>query len=160
MADFAGFDFTLSFDSVKLSALSLTSGNIFGIADTDILLNSITPSTVNYAEAISFTSALTTGFDITVQTLLATISFQALSTGLFNSISFTDLVLSDFGGISIGATAQGALVTIDPAVVPPPPPPQHVPEPASAFLFATGILALFSLRRHRKQRISHNQLSA
>ena len=148
--DFGGFDFTLSFDSTKLSALSLTSGNIFGIADTDILINSITPGTVNYSEAISFTSALTAGFDITVPTLLATVSFQALSTGVDNLINVTDLVLSDFGGDAIDASAQGAFVTIDPAVVPPPPPPEHVPEPASAFLFATGILTLFGLRRQKK----------
>lgn len=149
VADFAGFDFTLSFSPTKLNVLSLTSGNIFGIADTEVLTNSITSSTVNYAEAISSTSALTAGLDINVPTLLATIEFKALTTGIDNLINFTTLTLSDFNGDSIGATAQGALVTINPAVVPPPPPPppQQVPEPASAFLFIMGLLALVGLRR-------------
>lgn len=160
VADFAGFDFTLSFSPTKLSALSLTSGNIFGIADTDILANSITSSTVNYAEAISFTSALTAGLNINVPTLLATVKFQALSTGANNLINFTSLTLSDFIGDSIGASAQGALVTINSAVVPPPPPPHQVPEPASAFLFTTGILALFGLRRNKKQRVRRDLASA
>jgi hypothetical protein len=147
VADFAGFDFTLSFSPTKLSALSLTSGNIFGIADTDILANSITSSSVNYAEAISGTSALPAGLNIVVPTLLVTVTFQALSTGVNNLISFTDLTMSDFFGDPISASAQGAFVTIDPAVVPPP---QHVPEPASAFLLATGIFTLFGLRRNKK----------
>jgi hypothetical protein len=151
VADFAGFDFTLSFNSAKLSALSLTSGNIFSIADTDILANSITPSTVNYAEAISLSSLLPTGFNINAPTLLATVRFQALGIGVNNLISFSALTLSDFIGTPIGATAQGAFVTINQAVVPPPPPPlQQVPEPASAFLFATGLLALFGLRGNKK----------
>ncbi|MFZ1545933.1 MAG: cohesin domain-containing protein [Candidatus Nitrotoga sp.] len=147
--DFAGFDFTLSFDSTKLSALSLTSGNIFG-AVTDFFTNSITLSTVNYSEGIVYTEP-PPGLVITIPTLLATVSFQALSTGVNNLISVTDLVLSDWdGGDPLEASAQGAFVTIDPAVVPPPPPPEHVPEPASAFLFATGILTLFGLRRQKK----------
>ena len=59
VADFAGFDFNLTYANTKLTALTLTSGSIFG-ADTETFDSSITPGIVHFAEAISAISSATT----------------------------------------------------------------------------------------------------
>ena len=144
--DLGGFDFKLTYDSTKLSALSLTSGSIFGAADTETFFNSIAPSAapfyeIHFAEAISAFSSLSAGFNIVAPTLLGTVHFQALSTGVNNLLDITDPIVSDFNGDSIGGSKQGAFVTITDRL------PAAVPLPTTAILFATGLLALFGLRK-------------
>ncbi len=58
-------------------------------------------------------------------------------------LSITNPILSDFNGDSIGGSIQTAFVTITPAAA--------VPLPASAFLFASGLLTLFGLRKNKAQ---------
>lgn len=145
--DFAGFDFNLTYNNTKLSGLTLTSGNIFG-ADTETFASSITPGVVHFAEAISFTSSATAGLTITAPTLLGTIHFQALNTGVNNLLNITDPILSDFAGNSLGGSIETAFVTINPAN------PAPIPLPASALLFAPGLLALFGLRKRKAQNLA------
>jgi len=148
--DFGGFDFSLTYNGTKLSALSLTSGSIFGAADTETFFNSIAPSAapfyeVHFAEAISAFSSLLVGFNIIAPTLLGTIHFKALSTVADSSIDFVvdanTPILSTFDGSSVNGGAQGALITINDSL------PAAVPLPTTAILFATGLLALFGLRK-------------
>jgi Cohesin domain len=147
--DFAGFDFSLTYDSTKMTALTLTSGVIFGAADTETFASSINPGVVHFAEVISGSSSLTGGLNITAPALLGTIHFQALNT-VANSpvdilVNANPPILSDFSGNSIAGSEQGALVTINKAVV---------PLPASGLLFAPGILALFGLRKNKAQSLA------
>ncbi len=142
ISDFAGFDFNLTYNSAKLTALTLTSGSIFGAADTETFFSSITPGNVHFAEAISGTSSATTGQIINAPTLLGTIHFKALATtGALNTpLGVTNPIVSTFNGDSLGGSIQTANVAITPA---------PVPLPASAFLFAPGLLALFGLRKNK-----------
>lgn len=144
IGDFAGFDLTLSYDKAKLSALALTSGGIFGVADTETFSGIFTPGsgTVNVAEAISSTSPATVGRSINAPTLVATIHFKALTVGVNNLLSITDPILSDFGGNSIGGNIQTAFITIEPLAA--------VPLPASFLMFAPGLLTLCLLKRSEK----------
>jgi Cohesin domain len=134
VSDFAGFDFNLAYDSTKLTALSLTSGNIFGADDSEVFVNSITPGSVKYAEAIAADSPALAGLNLNAPTLLATVQFRALVTGVNSLLDITNPILSDFNGDSIAGTKQGAFVTITPAAV---------PLPASLFLFLPGLFAVF-----------------
>jgi hypothetical protein len=147
VADFAGFDFNLIYNTGKLSALTLTSGSIFGAADTETFASSIVPGTVHFAEAISSTSSLLAGLNINAPTLLGTIHFKALATtGAVNSpLTITNPILSDFNGNSLAGSIQTANVAITPA---------PVPLPASALLFAPGLLALFGLRKNKAQNLA------
>lgn len=164
LPDLALFDFYLTFDSTKLKALSLTSAYVFGSDGTEANPNSTTSPTVIYGnsltspglyhfgETISGTSptALTAGLNITAPTLLGTIHFQTLATGANSSLSFstnvnTPLILGDFAGNSViqpGDTFQPASVSITPSAV---------PLPASALLFAPGLLAVFGLRKKQAE---------
>lgn len=147
LADFGGFDFNLSYNSNNLSAELLTSASIFG-ADTEIFANSISAvggaGKVHFAEAISATSTLESGLNITAPTLLGTIKFKALNAALNNPLNITNPIVYSFDGTSLAGSLRGANVTIIPAQDPPP-----VPVPAAAFLFAPGLLAIFG-RRNRK----------
>ncbi len=142
VADFAGFDFDVTYDSSKLSALSLNSASIFGAADTDSF-SSFTPGTgsLHFAETISFTSALTSGLDFNVPTLLGTIHFQALDTAVNSLVTITNPELYDFPGNLLGGSLQGAFVTIEPAAV--------VPLPTTIVFFLPSLLALFGLSRKK-----------
>lgn len=152
LPDFGSFDFSLSFDSTKLSALSLDSASIFGAgSDTAYVLQSgvdlvpyvITSAggvgNVHFAEAISGTSALTAGLDIAAPTLLGTLHFTALATGANSLVNIINPILSDFAGNQLGGTIQSAFVSIAPAAA--------VPLPAAAWLFAPGLLAVFGARK-------------
>lgn len=154
VADFAGFDFNLAYDSTKLSAVSLTSGNIFG-ADTDTFANTFAAGSAHFAEALSFSSSAISGLTITAPTLLATFTFKTIATAANSPINILNPILSNFLGDSFGGTLQGALVTIDPAVNPvvvvPPPAPAAVPLPATIFLFAPCLLALFGFKKKNAQ---------
>lgn len=147
LADFGGFDFNLSYNSNNLSAELLTSASIFG-ADTEIFANSISvvggAGKIHFAEAISATSTLESGLNITAPTLLGTIKFKALNAALNNPLNITNPIVYSFDGTSLAGSLRGANVTIIPAQDPPP-----VPVPAAAFLFAPGLLAIFG-RRNRK----------
>jgi Cohesin domain len=139
ITDFAGFDLNFTYDSTTLSALTLTTGSIFGVDETETLANSITPGTVHLAEAISLSSPLTAGLDINAPTLLGTVHFKALATVVNNLLSFANPILANFNGDSIGGDMQTAFVTITPAAA--------VPLPASIILFAPALLALFGIRK-------------
>ncbi len=153
VADFAGFDFNLTYDSTKLSAVSLTSGNIFG-ADTDTFVNTFAAGSAHFAEALSFLSSATTGLKITAPTLLATFTFKAINTG-DSQINILEPILSDFFGESLDGSLQGAFVSINPAVIAPAPvvvpPPAAVPLPAAIFLFTPCLLALFGFKKKNAQ---------
>ncbi len=154
VADFAGFDFNLAYDSTKLSAVSLTSGNIFG-ADTDTFVNTFAAGSAHFAEALSFSSSAATGLTIITPTLLATFTFKAIDTAVNSQINILNPLLSNFLGDSLGGTLQGAFVSINPAVIAPDPvvapPPAAVPLPAAIFLFAPCLLALFGFKKKNAQ---------
>jgi hypothetical protein len=152
LPDFGSFDFNIIYDSNKLSALSLDSASIFGAgSDTAYGLQSLgnyvpyTISTsggvgdVHFAEAISGTSALTAGLNITGPTLLGTLHFTALATAANSLVNITSPILSDFAGTQLSGTVQAAYVTITPAAV--------VPLPAAVWLFAPFLLAVFAMKK-------------
>ncbi|WP_426994407.1 cohesin domain-containing protein [Methylomonas sp. CM2] len=145
LADFGGFDFNLTYNSANLSAELLTSASIFG-ADTETFANSISTvggGKIHFAEAISATSTLEAGLNITAPTLLGTVKFKALNAALNNPLNITNPIVYSFDGTSLAGSLRGANVTIIPAQDPAP-----VPVPAAAFLFAPGLLAIFG-RRNR-----------
>lgn len=138
LPDFGGFDFKLTYDKLNLSAVSLTSASIFGLADTETFATDITPGSIHFAEAIAGTSALEAGLNITNPTLLGTVKFKALKTGLNNLLTITNPVMYSFDGTSFGFSLLPANVTINAA---------PVPLPASVFLFAPALLAVFGKRK-------------
>lgn len=142
--DFGAFDLTLTYNNTRMSALSLTSGSIFG-ADTDTNSSAFVPGSgsANILEAISGLSPATAGLIITAPTLLATLHFKALSSGVNNLLTLSNLIVSDFGGNPIdNNTLQTAFVTINPAA--------PVPLPASFLMFAPSLWALFGFRKNEK----------
>lgn len=141
IADLGSIDFTLTYNSSKLTALSVDSGNIFGIAETFVLPGTPTwtGGVIHFAEAIDATSSLTTGMNITVPTLVATIHFQAIGTGVNNIINPTSLILSDFVGNSVGGSFQQANVTITAAPA--------VPIPPAIWLFGSALAGLSILSK-------------
>lgn len=134
--DLGSIDFTLTYNTSKLSALSVDSGNIFGIADTFVVPGTPTwtGGTVHFAEAIDATSSLTAGINVTAPTLVATIHFKALATAVNSIINPTNLILSDFSGNSVGGSFQQAFVTITPA--------PQVPIPTAIWLFGSALASL------------------
>jgi len=142
--DLGSIDFTLTYDSNKLNALSVDSDNIFGVADTFVAPDTPTwtGGTVHFAEAIDATSSLTTGINVTAPTLVATIHFKAISTGVNSILNPTSLILSDFAGNSVGGSFQQAFVTIDPTAVPIPP---------AAWLFVSTMVGLGFLGKRREK---------
>jgi len=148
LPDFAAFDFNLTYNSTNLSAETLASGSIFG-ADTYTFANTITPGvgTIHFAEALSGTSLLETGLNITAPTLLGTVKFKALKTNLNNPLNITSPILYSFDGTSLSGTLQGANVTINPVAA--------VPLPASFLLMGTGLLGFAANRWSQlKQKLS------
>ena len=141
--DFGAFDLTLTYNNTRMSALSLTSGSIFG-ADTDTNSSAFVPGSgsANILEAISGLSPPTAGLIITAPTLLATIHFKALNTGVNNLLTITGPILSTFHGDPIGGDIRTAFVTINPAAA--------VPLPASFLMFAPSLWALFGFRKNEK----------
>lgn len=138
--DFAGFDFSVTYSAAKLQAISLTSGSIFGAAETETFADSILPGTVHFAEAISSESSLEAGLDINAPTLLGSIRFKALNTGVNSLVDFANTpIFSTFSGDSIGGSKQGAFVTINPAAV--------VPLPASLYMFGSALLGFIGFRK-------------
>lgn len=153
--DLAGFDFDLTYNHTNLSAQSLTSASIFG-ADTFSIANTITPGVgaalgrINFAEStLAFT-----GLDITTPTLLGTVTFKALNISPSNTVNITAnsryiipqlLFLSDSSGPA--TTVQGGTVIITAAA------PATIPLPASAFLFASGLLAVFGIRKNKVRKL-------
>jgi len=133
--DLGSIDFMLTYNTSKLTALSVDSGNIFGAADTFVAPGTPTwtGGTVHFAEAIDATSSLTAGITVTAPTLVATIHFKAVGTGVNSIINPTSLILSDFNGDSVGGSFQQAFVTITPAAV---------PIPAAAWLFISAMVGL------------------
>lgn len=146
LADFAGFDFTLNYSDAKLSALSLTTASVFGAETDESFANSIGPSSIHFAEALS-ASALTTK-SITAPTLLGTVRFQALATtalGATAAINLFNPAIYTFDGTSLAGTLQNGAVVIDTSV--PTQPPAAVPLPAASLLFGSALLSLFGIRR-------------
>ena len=161
--DLGSFDFSITYDSTKLSALSFTSSSIFGAgADNtayflkDVNNNDVASlittaagnGKVHFVEAISGTSSVYTGpsgVNATAATLLGTLHFQALALATNSLVSIENLpapTLSDFNGIALpnaGSTIQGAFVTIKQ--------PAAVPLPSAIWLFAPGLLALISRKK-------------
>lgn len=138
IADFGGFDLSVSYSTTKLQAVSLTSAYVFGETETETLASDITPGLVHFAEAISFESSLDAGLAINAPTLLGTVRFKALNTGINNLVDIFNPVISSFSGDPVGGTKQGAFVTINQA---------PVPLPASLYLFGSALLAGFRLRK-------------
>jgi len=144
--DLAGFDFDLTYNSTNLSAQLLTSGNIFG-DDTVSFASTITPGVGATLGRIHFAESTlsTTGLNITTPTLLGTVKFKALNISLGNFLSITAdpispsqlLFLSDGSGPATGITGGTVHITAAP-----------VPLPASALLFAPGLLAVFGFRKN------------
>ena len=147
-ADFAGFNFTLTYDSSKLTALAFTSATVFGAPNTDILSNSVLPGSLNLSEAISLSSPLTAGIVITTPTLLATVHFRADAVNLNNFLNFdpSDFACSTFNGDSCAAinTAQGANVTIKASAVP-------VPASGALMLLSVSICGLLRQGARRRR---------
>jgi len=155
-ANLGFFDFSIIYDSTKLSALSLDSASIFGTgSDTTYFLtdaggnfvpytitNAAGKGNVHFTESISGTSALnTSGFDATQSTLLGTLHFKALATGVNSQVTIDSpsASLTDAAGNTLAGVIQGALVTINQ--------PAAVPLPAAFWLFAPGLLAVFGKKR-------------
>lgn len=146
--DLAGFDFDLTYNSTNLSAQLLTSGDVFG-SDTVSFASTITPGAtlgrIHFAES----TLSTTGLNITTPTLLGIVKFKALniSQGNFLSISADPvsptqlLFLSDGNGPATGVTGGTVHITAAP-----------VPLPASALLFAPGLLAVFGVKRNKARK--------
>lgn len=153
--DLAGFDFDLTYNSTNLSAQLLTSSSIFG-ADTDALasISTITPGVglgkIHFAELLS--GSVTPGLNITAPTLLGTVQFKALNVSAGNALGISAdiasptqlLFLSDGSGPATGVT--GATVHITAALA-------AVPLPASVFLFAPGLLAIFGFRKNKVRKL-------
>ena len=143
--DLGGFDLSLTFNSVRLSAVSFDSASIFGVGDTETLFNTIAPGAVRLSEAISLSSTLTQGLNITAPTLLGTVHFKALSTVALSPIDFLvnndTPILSTFDGTSVLGSKQNAFVTIKPAAA--------VPLPAAALSFAPALLAVFGFAKRK-----------
>ncbi len=144
--DLGSIDFTLAYDNSKLNALSLDSGFIFGVDNT--YTPSGTPTwtggTIHFAEAIDGTSPLTTGINVNVPTLLATIHFKAIgiAAGVNNVINPTSLILSNFDGIPLDGSFQQAFVTVtQPAVI---------PIPAGVWLFGSALAGWGFFGKRRK----------
>jgi len=149
--DLAGFDFDLTYNSSNFSAELLTSGNIFG-ADTVSFASTITPGVGATLGRIHFAESTisTTGLNITTPTLLGTVKFKALNISLGNFLSITAdpvspsqlLFLSDGSGPATGITGGTVHITAAP-----------VPLPASALLFAPGLLAVFGVKKNKARKL-------
>ena len=134
--DFAGFQFLFGFDPAILAATTVTSGDIFGL-DTFLIDDTIGANSVSFSES-TFAAI---GLDIVGPSLLATISFNAIASGV-NALSLSDVIFSDSGFNSIlPITINGAVTTVSA-------PPVSVPEPASLFLLLAGLSLLVAMRRH------------
>lgn len=149
---FAGFDISLSYDSTNLSAESLISASIFG-AETDpvAIANSITPGaglgTINFVETLIFSAPSSSFLNITVPRLLGTVQFKALNVSNNNMLNITDLKLFNAGDL-VNSSALGANIGITAA------PAAAVPLPASALLFAPGLLAMFGVRKNKARKLT------
>jgi hypothetical protein len=140
LPDFAGFDFNIVYNSNNLSALTLTSGDIFG-TDTETFANTISPGSIHFAQGLSATSAATTGLNIAAPTLLGTVHFQALNINASIPVDITNPIIYSFDGTSLNGNLLGAKVIVTAA---------PVPLPIPSLLFASGLLAAFGL--NKKQR--------
>jgi hypothetical protein len=142
--DLGGFDFSLTYDSSKLSAVSFTSASVFGAANTETIDKTLLPGTARLSEAISASSSLTQGLAITTPTLLATLHFRALDLVVDSPLEFfvdaNTPIWSTFDGFSVAGSVQGAFVSIDDAAA-------AVPLPSTILLFAPGAMALFSVKK-------------
>jgi len=148
--DLAGFDFDLTYNSTNFSAELLTTGNIFG-ADTVSFASTITPGVGAILGRIHFAESTlsTTGLNITSPTLLGTVKFKALNISQGNFLSITAdpvspsqlLFLSDGSGPATGVTGGTAHITAAP-----------VPLPASVLLFASGLLAVFGVKKNKARK--------
>jgi len=132
IADLGSIDFTLTYNVSKLNVLSVESANIFGVGETFIPPGTPTwtGGTIHFAEAIDATSSLTSGINVAAPSLVATIHFKAVATGVNNVINPTSLLLSDYAGNSVAGSFQQAFVTVTPAAV---------PIPAAAWLLVSGL---------------------
>jgi len=139
LPDFAGFDFNIVYNSNNLSALTLTSGDIFG-TDTETFSNTISPGSIHFAQALSATSTAASGLNITAPTLLGTVHFEALNINASIPVNITNPIIYSFDGSSLSGNLQGAKVIVTAA-------PPAVPLPLPAFLFASGLLAAWGLKK-------------
>jgi len=125
--DLAGFEFDLA--GFNLSPTAITSGNIFGV-DTFSLESQVTHS-IGFSE----TSLDFTGIDINTPTVLATVSFDVVNSGV-GSLDLSNVILSDSLGREITP------VSLNNGNI------SAVPVPSAMLLMATG-LSMVGLRKRR-----------
>lgn len=166
VADFGGFDFSVSFDSSKLTldaANPFTSSYVFGhdgteadpastTSPTSIFGNTlVSPGKFYMSETINAQSAnaLTAGISVPDQPplLLGTLHFLANSTVVKSTIGITggadvNPIISAFDpATTYPISLQGAFVTITQ--------PAAVPLPAAAWLFVPGLLAVLGRKKQK-----------
>jgi hypothetical protein len=135
--DLAGFQFSLGFDSNVLSAATVTSGNIFGF-DTFLIDSTISAGAVSFSEV---TFALS-GLDIIGSSLLATINFDAIASGM-SALSLSDVILSDSLSTSIVPVfINEANITVNSPV--------NVPAPASLLMLLAGLSIFVAMRKNKR----------
>jgi len=148
--DLGSIDFTMTYDPLKLNALSLDSGNIFGF--TDGVSNAVSaPDTpvwtggkIHFVEAIDGESPLTAGINVTAPKLVATIHFQAIAVGVDSVIDPKSAIISDFFGTlpTYDVNFQQAFVTVTQ--------PAAVPIPAAVWLFGSALAGWGFFGKRRK----------
>jgi len=132
--DIAGFEFILGFDSTVLSATSITSGDIFGL-DTFLIDDTINANSVSFSE----TTFAFFGLDINTQTVLATISFDAIAAGT-SDLLLSNIFLSDSFAFEITpVTIADANITI--------PGTSTIPEPSVLWLLFFGLIGGIAINR-------------
>ena len=124
--DLAGFEFDLS--NFILSPTAITSGNIFGV-NTFSLESQIDAHSIGFSE----TTLAFTGIDINTPTVLATVSFDVVNSGV-GTLDLSSVVLSDSLGREITpvSLSDGNI--------------SAVPVPSAMLLMATG-LSMLGLRK-------------
>ena len=140
--DLGGFEFILNFDSSVLTATGITSGDIFGV-DTFEVDNTLGAGTASFSE---ITTALS-GVNVTIDTLIATISFDvaAGATAGAASLTLSNVLLSDSAADPIPLnTTNNASVDITGS------PSGTAPIPSSLWLLGAGLVLV---ARRRQQNI-------
>lgn len=167
LADFGSFDFSLTYDSTKMTALSLDSANIFGVNDPNVIdpltnqtliqtaypLNNnvgdpvpyvISAGSVHFAESIAFSNTLYPDAQhvlaVNAPMLLGTVHFKAGNTiSLNNFLNISNPIISDWNGNSLAGTTQPGNVNIQ----------APVPLPAAAWMFLAGLMGVFGWKKQQ-----------
>jgi general secretion pathway protein D len=143
VSDLAGFQFELRFDPAVLTAVAVSSGNLFGV-DTFPIDDTMGTDLISFAEV----SLAFGGVDIVGQSLLATVSFDAAAKGT-SALSLGNVVFADSLGDEIpDIAARNATATVTPAMA--------VAEPALLPLLLTGLMIV----NHRRKKGRHHACAA